>query len=465
MEATLNKWIDAHSEEMLQTIRELVKIPSVIGEPEDGAPFGKEIRKALDKVLEISEGMGFTVQNYDGYAGSIELKAGEKEIGILSHIDIVPAGNESDWEYPPFEARQVGSRMIGRGVVDDKGPMVAAIFAMRAIKESGLPIKNTICHIIGTDEETGHRGVAYYLTKREQPWGGFSPDANFPVIHGEKGIMRFTIDKTWNEAPEGPIRLESIEGGTVLNAVPAKVVAVLRCSEEGKAAVKAAAEAASNPDVTFAADGDCVTLSASGVTSHAMQPWEGDNAIQKLLPVLAGLDLGIYSPWINSLAKLFGGDWTGKNLGIACEDQLSGPLTCNFSTMKLENNQAKCGFDIRYPIHIDGEVLWKTVNMTCEENGLAICPVRRKGALYVPKSAPLVRTLLSVYNEFMGADEKPIVIGGGTYCRDVTNFVSFGPVFPDEKETAHNANEFAEVDRLIITAKIYAQALYLLAKE
>ncbi len=466
MERLLNEWIDDHKEKLIETVREVVEIPSVLENAAIGAPFGAPIGRALDRILDISSEMGFSTCNYDGYAGTIELRAGEKEIGILSHIDVVPAGNVDNWEYPPFEMTVEDGRLYGRGVLDDKGPLVAALFAMNAIKECGLSIKNSICHIVGTDEETAHRGLAYLLNQRKAPWGGFSPDANFPVIHGEKGILRFYINQTWNnEVEDTHIRLKMIKGGTVLNAVPAEAEAVLWCDAVGKEIILSDYNKSNHEGVVYSLKDNEVVLKASGVSTHAMQPWDGDNAIQKLLPVLDIMNIPVYGEWIHLLTVLFGDGYKGHGLGIACEDQLSGPLTMNFATIDMDGLHAECGFDIRYPIHINGETIWDTIRMTCQGYGLNVRQGRTRNALYVPQRSSLVRTLLGVYDEYTGSHSVPLVIGGGTYCRDIENFVSFGPVFPGDKEVAHEPNEYIEIDKLMTAAKIYAQALYRLANE
>ena len=188
MEERINELIESYREDMIRSLEDLVKIPSVI-DPDsagEGKPFGAEVRKALDAVLKLSEELGFETKDYDGYAGTAGFGTEGKEVGILSHIDVVPPGN--GWTKEPFAPEICSGKMYGRGTIDDKGPMVAALYAMKAVRESGLPFKNHVRHIIGCDEETGHRCIKYYLTKERGPDLGFSPDGMFSVIHAEKGI-------------------------------------------------------------------------------------------------------------------------------------------------------------------------------------------------------------------------------------------------------------------------------------
>ena len=224
MEAVLNELMASYRDEIVDITKSLISYPSVYEDSNNvNEPFGKPINDALNAILAIASDMGFTVCNYDGYVGTIQWGSTGRQIGILSHIDVVPAGE--GWTYPPFTGTEVNGRLYGRGAVDDKGPMVAALFAMKAIKESQLPVKNHIRHIIGTDEESGMRCLKYYLDREEAPWGGFSPDAEFPVIHAEKGILRFEVVDNWERhKSSNGITLLELNGGTRVNVVPSQAM-------------------------------------------------------------------------------------------------------------------------------------------------------------------------------------------------------------------------------------------------
>ena len=429
---------------------------------EEGAPFGREIRTALDKVMDLSQNLGFEVRDYDGYAASVRFGDAGKEIGILSHIDVVPPGN--GWSRPPFEPWVEDGKLYGRGAVDDKGPMVAALYAMKAVKESGLPIRNHVCHIIGCDEETGHRCIKYYLTREKQPDLGFSPDGSFSVIHAEKGILRFKIQEEWKETEGNMLHVERIEAGTVVNAVPNSAKVWLKGTEEILDSVREKFLSCREKENPVYEEGRLV-LSFRGVSAHAMQPWLGDNAILPMVDFLCQLPLTEEERrYFEALQALFADGWEGKNMGIACEDQLSGKLSMNLGILNLKDGQCEAKIDVRCPVHIDLDMVWKTIELNCRKYGFEAEYWQKRPSLYVPKEAELVQTLLTIYNEMTGQREEPIVIGGGTYCRDVENFVSFGPVFPGEPELAHEANEYIDIESLMKTAKIYAQALYQLVK-
>ena len=220
MERKIDELVKSYREDMIQSLEELVSIPSVINleNARGGAPFGMEIRSALDGLLKLAGELGFETRDYDGYAAAVDFGTEGKEVGILSHIDVVPPGN--GWSKNPFVPEIVNGKMYGRGTIDDKGPLVASLYAMKAVKESGLPIRNHVRHIIGCDEETGHRCIKYYLTKEKGPDLGFSPDGMFSVIHAEKGILRFQIQTNRKLPDTKELCVIRIAGGTVVNAVP-----------------------------------------------------------------------------------------------------------------------------------------------------------------------------------------------------------------------------------------------------
>lgn len=461
MEQRIDELVKSYREDMIQSLEELVRIPSVINleNAGEGAPFGQEIRSALDGLMELAKELGFKVRDYDGYAATVDFGTEGKEVGILSHIDVVPAGN--GWTRKPFLPEICDGKMYGRGTVDDKGPLVACLYAMKAIQESGLPIRNHVRHIIGCDEETGHRCIKYYLTKEKGPDLGFSPDAMFTVIHAEKGILRFQIKSDRKLPDPEELCVIRVAGGTVVNAVPNIAEVWLGGPREQleevqkEFRIKAA-------DGSGEMEGDVLHLTFHGVSAHAMQPWLGQNAILPMIRFLKELPFGDLKTreYFQNLDTLFGDGWEGRNLGVACEDQLSGKLSMNLGILNVEGEGMDLKVDVRCPVHIDLDTIWKTICLTCEKYGFQPEYWQKRPPLYVPKDAKLVQILLEVYADVTGTWEEPITIGGGTYCRDVENFVSFGPVFPGKPELAHEADEFIDLDELMECARLYAQALY-----
>lgn len=461
MERKIDELVKSYREDMIQSLEELVSIPSVINleNAREGAPFGMEIRSALDGLLKLAGELGFETRDYDGYAAAVDFGTEGKEVGILSHIDVVPPGN--GWSKNPFVPEIVNGKMYGRGTIDDKGPLVASLYAMKAVKESGLPIRNHVRHIIGCDEETGHRCIKYYLTKEKGPDLGFSPDGMFSVIHAEKGILRFQIQTNRKLPDTKELCVIRIAGGTVVNAVPNIAEVWLggpgeQLEEVQKEFQVKAAEGSAKME------GDVLHLTFPGVSAHAMQPWLGENAILSMIRFLKEVPFGDRKTreYFQNLDTLFGDGWEGRNLGVACQDQLSGKLSMNLGILNVEDEKTELKVDVRCPVHIDLDTVWKTICLTCEKYGFRPEYWQKRPPLYVPKDARLVQILLDVYEDVTGKREEAITIGGGTYCRDVENFVSFGPVFPGEPELAHEADEFIDLDQLMECARLYAQALY-----
>lgn len=461
MERKIDELVKSYREDMIQSLEELVSIPSVINleNAGEGAPFGMEIRSALDGLLKLAGELGFETRDYDGYAAAVDFGTEGKEVGILSHIDVVPPGN--GWTKNPFVPEIVNGKMYGRGTIDDKGPLVASLYAMKAVKESGLPIRNHVRHIIGCDEETGHRCIKYYLTKEKGPDLGFSPDGMFSVIHAEKGILRFQIQTNRKLPDTKELCVIRIAGGTVVNAVPNIAEVWLggpgeQLEEVQKEFQVKAAEGSAKME------GDVLHLTFPGVSAHAMQPWLGENAILSMIRFLKEVPFGDRKTreYFQNLDTLFGDGWEGRNLGVACQDQLSGKLSMNLGILNVEGEKTELKVDVRCPVHIDLDTVWKTICLTCEKYGFRPEYWQKRPPLYVPKDARLVQILLDVYEDVTGKREEAITIGGGTYCRDVENFVSFGPVFPGEPELAHEADEFIDLDQMVECARLYAQALY-----
>lgn len=334
--------------------------------------------------------------------------------------------------------------------------------------ESGLPIESCINHIVGCNEETGHECIKYYLKKEKCPNIGFSPDGCFPVIHGEKGIIRYEIKSSVVQAEEGLLKIEKIVGGTVVNTVP-DAAKVWLCGEKQilDKVQQIFAEYPLKSKKKFNRIDTChLLLEFSGVSAHAMQPWLGENAILTMICFLKTLKQ--ISPemqtFLNSLYEMYGDGWRGENIGIACEDSLSGPLSQNLGVLIFEGEKVEIKVDVRCPIHADMDIIWKTIKINCQKYHYNPVYWQMRKPLYIPKEDPLVQKLLNVYSEMTGDLATAITIGGGTYCRDVENFVSFGPVFPYETEMAHKANEFIGIKEFVLSAKIYAQALYALAQ-
>jgi len=465
----LNGLIDQWRDEIVAATRQLIAIDSEYSEGGGpGQPFGPRIAEALDAALAMAAEMGFSTRNVDGYMGEIDLgdPSRGKKIGMIAHIDVVPAGD--GWDYPPFAGQVAEGRLYGRGSADDKGPLVAALYAMKAVKDSGLPCSNHARYLIGTDEESGFRCIKHYLTKEEQPWGGFSPDGEFPVIYGEKGTYRFKCGQQWPAAASGDrFTVQEIKGGTRMNVVPEYAKAVL-CGNDRLFALAEQELAADNPEgrLSLSLQGQNLTVEAHGISAHAATPWFGLSANNLLLGFLRRLPLApaVAENYLHSLADLFADGNLGEAAGLACATGDFGPLTVSLGVLEAGPEGGGASFDMRYPNLEQRGELWQHIVQAFACRQLPVELLQDKPGLLVPKESFLIQSLLQAYQQTSGRSEEPVTIGGGTYSRAMKNFVAFGPLFPGQRELAHERNEYILVDDLILCAKIYAQALYNLMK-
>lgn len=470
MEQILNDFIERRRAEIVAFTQELIGYQSVYAEDAGGranAPFGNGIADALEAVLAKAASLGFSTRNLAGFAGTVDMGAGGALMGAMAHVDVVPAG--AGWRCPPFSGTLDAGRLYGRGSLDDKGPLAATLYAMLAVARSGLPIRNRFRLIAGTDEETACRGLAYYLTKEPPLQAGFSPDGEFPVIHGEKGGLQLSCEAAWDpgEPTAAAFRIRSLRAGVRINVVPEEAEACLEADEALWALAQARLkEQPERERYTLRRAGGTVTVLARGDGAHAATPWQGHNAIGALLRFLRRLPLAPQAAgdYLYALADLFGCGDDGAGVGLDWRDAISTPLTLCL-TMLDAGPQGGCArFDLRYPLLKTKEEVLGRLQAAGRARKLEIRLDRFFRPLYLPLETPLVQTLLSAYRGVTGRMEAPVTIGGGTYCREMPNTLAFGPVFPGEKELAHEKDEYITVENLITCAKIYAQAIYALVR-
>lgn len=448
------KKLDAMGETMAELLTKWIQIPSVKDTPAPGAPFGTQVRRMLDVAMADAEAMGFVVRNFDGYACDITLGDAPEAIAVLGHLDVVPAGD--GWRVPPFSATREGDKILGRGTSDDKGPSLAALLAMKAIKEAGVPLKRSIRMILGCDEESGWEDMAYYAAHTEMPAVGFSPDASFPLINTEKGMFHARI--TAPAAKEG-LQVKALFTGERMNVIPGESVAVLQGGQELADRVAAYAEKTGLPyKAEVTADG--VRVTAEGIPGHAAYPEGRRNAIGMMLLLLK--ELGVQGAFL-TLAEKVGMESNGASLGCACADEISGPLTCNMGILHLEDGVITATLDMRCPVHAD----LAAIERAARENlpGFTFCEAETKAPHHVPADTELVSNLLAAYHEETGLPAQAQSTGGGTYAKVLKQGVAFGAAFPDDEDLAHQANEYATLSGLMKAAHIYANALMRLCGE
>ena len=453
MDSKISSLIDSYRDEYVRILRRWLQVPSVKGEPEDGAPFGKEVRRMLDMAMVDAETMGFMTHAFDGYAGDIVLGDCAEDLAVLAHLDVVPAGD--GWKTDPFGAVLEGGRIYGRGTSDDKGPALAALFAMKALKEAGVPLKRGIRLILGCDEESGWEDMDWYKEHTDMPEVGFSPDASFPVINTEKALLVMELNATLSN--EG-LQVKKLWTGERHNVIPGECRALLAAGQAE--ADKGAAWAKANGlDFTFTVTEEGLEVVATGVPGHAAYPEGARNAIGMMLLLLD--QLGVQGP-LRTLAHTVGMEYNGASLGIACKDEVSGPLTCNIGILHLKDDGTLYAtLDCRCPISIDTPMLRDTAVKTLA--GIQVTTETMKAPHHVPADSDLVSSLLAAYHEETGLPAEAQSTGGGTYAKVLKQGVAFGAGFPDDEDLAHQANEYIEIDKMLLSAKIFANAMIRLA--
>lgn len=464
----IEQYIDSHRQEMLNDIVTLCRINSEKMPYKEGMPYGEGVCAALGQALTMAENYGFAVRNYDNYVGTADLNEKEAGLDILAHLDVVPAGE--GWEITkPFEPLEKDGKLYGRGTADDKGPAVAALYAMRAVKELGIPLSRNVRLILGTDEECGSSDIPhYYAVEKEAPMT-FSPDANFPVINTEKGMFRGHFTGEWEKSSALP-RLCSIHAGVKINVLPGKGEAVFQgvTTEAMEQAVKETEAAigvhfeVEYSDYTPEKGDQMAKVTAVGEGAHAAHPEGGNNALTALIYLANRLPLAPcgQTEALKKLEECFPhGDFQGKALGIAMEDEVSGPLTLTFSMLEVTETGLEGWFDSRCPICANEENVLKPTKALMESRGFQFLTDSMTPPHHVPGDSHFVQTLLKVYEEYTGQKGECQSTGGGTYVHDLENGVAFGAAMPETDNRMHGADEFAVIDELLTSAKIFAQAI------
>lgn len=464
----LNKFIDKHSKEIIQSVQEIVAIPSVKGRELPGKPFGEEIHKALNSTLAIAEKLGFQTKNIDGYAGHVEFGEGQETMGILGHLDVVPEG--SGWTYPPYEAKIVDGKIYGRGTSDDKGPTIGALYAMKAVMESGLKMKRKVRLILGTDEESGWKDMEVYFQREAMPDFGITPDANYPIINVEKGILTFKLKKKFPSGDSPAVKIKSITGGHRSNMVPDECSCCFSPTEDQDKILAHLRSMEQLSDYELSA-GLCedkgVKVTAKGVSAHGSTPEKGRNAIAHILAFLSTMGLGNseMEQYLLFLNNQIGSDTTGAGLNLNLEDELSGKLTLNLGMISLDESKGEAVINIRYPVSYTLEQIIESITKALENTGIAVEFESHQQPLHVSEEGFLIETLKRVYTQQTGQLAEVMSTGGGTYARAIKNAVAFGAQFPGRPEMAHERDEFILIEDLILHTKIYAHAIAALCCE
>lgn len=462
MNAEIYNYVDANLTKMIGTLSELVAIPSVKGKAVPGKPYGEECAKVLDKMLNIASSFGFRTENHKNRVGTIDFYPdGEPSLGILCHLDVVPAGD--GWKTPPFSMFMSGGKLYGRGTMDDKGPAVCVLYAMKAIKDCGIKLSKNVRFIVGTDEENGSSDLAWYKKQAKLPPNVFTPDGSYPVINIEKGMIRGEISAKC--AVGGTKSVISATGGTVINAVPESASATVVGFSDIELTL-AAKNAGIGQLVTFKKDSDKTVITVKGKSAHASTPAEGINAVTGLCSMLGRLYGDDESTvMFRSLSALFPfGETDGKSLKIAASDEKSGALTEVLSILSYSKGTLTGKFDIRFPLCRSVERVKTGLEKAFAAKNMELSDFSGVEPHETPADSEFVKTLSKVYEDVTGARSGCIAIGGGTYVHDIEGGVAFGAEFPGEDCKIHSAGEFISAERLKQNAKIFAEAIIRLCK-
>ncbi len=457
-------WIDAHQNELVQDLCDFIKIDSVKGAYEQGKPFGEGPFNALHFGMDLAEKYGFEIKNYDNYVATADYdNALPHTLDILAHTDVVPAGE--GWTVTePFKPVVKDGKIYGRGSSDDKGPLMAAMYAMRALKESGVELKKGIRLIMGADEESGSADIEQYYQEEQEAEMTFSPDAEFPIINIEKGMFRGAITKTVAESTALP-RLVSLEAGVALNAVPQKAVIRLEGFDMNLAEAPMD-EIAKELGVKCIQTGvDEITI--EGVSAHASTPESGKNAGLAALYLINKLPLAACEQltYIKKATEIFPwGETDGEHFGIKMCDEESHDLTCTLDLYHVTPTEMSFQFDSRVPVMGTKENCEDQARAVAEKAGFTLETAGMIPPHVVSGDSTLVKTLLGAYEDVTGLKGECLAIGGGTYVHELKNGVAFGAILPGIDTHMHGADEFMGVDNLVTAAKVYAKAIYELCK-
>lgn len=462
-----DKYIDNLKNEIILETQKLIQIPSVYSKSDNPShPFGENANKALEYILDLGKKLGFRTKNIDGYCGYIEFGKGDKLVGIIGHLDVVPEGD--NWTFPPFSGTISDNKIFGRGSIDDKGPVIASLYAMKTVMDD-CKIDKRVRLILGLNEENDWECIKYYKEHEEWPTIGFSPDADFPCIYAEKGIISTYLSIDYSQFEKQDIILENIDcNNNAINVVPKICSCVLKINNKNISSSefinnlkKIISEQNSEIDI-YKIDEQRIKLTSHGIQAHAAHPDLGVNSISRLVIILDKIfkTYNINIPIFDFFNKYINIQYDGTDLGISCEDE-SGKLTLNVGKIELNNHVLKIGMNLRVPIKTKLTDIEKIIQKQLSAYGnIKLFITVKKEPLYVPKDSYLVKTLCNIFNEATNSRLEPIAIGGATYARAFENCISFGANLPSQEDMCHKTDEFISIDNLILATKIYARAIY-----
>ena len=468
----IKKEFEKNLERFSSDLSGLIAIPSIATDPEGEMPFGREVQRAFEYMLTLGESMGFLTKNVDNYGGHIDWPGTEEGVmAIVGHVDVVPVGN--GWSVDPFAGIIKDGWLYGRGAQDDKGPTMAGLYAMKILKDLGFQPKKTIRLILGLDEEANWNGMKYYLEKEKAPDFGIVPDADFPLVQCEKGLLEFDLVYPPQEFEPLNIQLpylKSMTGGIAPNVVAGSAQIQISGTTEVLQSTKKAIEekaAALGYDIKSEIEDANLNITVTGVPAHAALPERGKNAISMACNLLSQLSFSNEDAnhFIGFYQDKIGFALDGSKIGCAMKDHLSGDLSFNVGKVIFNLDEIRLTCDIRYPVTKTQELVTQAMEKGIQDTGFTLEVFDHIRSIYQESDNPVVITLIDTYREISG-DEKtqPSVIGGATFARAIPNCMAYGALFPGDPELEHQVDERVEISQLIRAGHIYAEAIYRLTK-
>ena len=460
MREKIENWFDLHKDEMIEDLGRLLEINSVRSIAQEGAPYGKGAREALALVHSMLEKRGYNVNVFEDIIVTADIGPSPPLMGILAHVDVVGVGD--GWETDPFKMTIKDGKIYGRGATDNKGPSIAAMYAMYCAHEICPELRSGFQLLLGSGEETGCLDIAQYLEKNTPPPNVFTPDADYPIVNIEKGRVTPFFSASWKKDTTLP-RVVSITGGTTTNVVPSRAEAIV----EGFAISELeryCREFSEKTGAQFSAseEGTQLKIVAEGVSTHAATPQLGSNAQTALLEALAAMPFAksIGFGYIQALNRLFPhGDCIGRALGIAMSDDIAGELTVNFGVLRFSELDFSANFDSRTPACADDVDLVGMVRAAFEREGITMTNNVVSRCHHTPEDSLFVQTLLGIYEDYTGNPRECLAVGGQTYVHEIPGGVAFGCGMPGIDNAIHGIGEFIGVEQLTVSAKMFAQAI------
>ena len=439
----------SYTDELLADLDALMRIESVDGENNEAC------QRALDFMLSRAKDFGLVPERVTDKSGQVDLGSGGKVCGVLSHLDVVPAGNS--WTVPPFALTERDGRLYGRGIADDKGASMVTLYCMRALRELGVEGKNTLRAIYGIAEETGMTDMEGYFEKKPLPDLAFTPDSDYGICYAEKGILHIEVSTPTNEATV----LSQFRAGKAVNAVPDLAYVLLDSSDYDEQRLMRLADASPGSfEFNYTIDG--LMIVSRGKAAHACEPEKGFNAAAALIDLIANAyevhEIGALSSFIDYAVNC---ETNGRSLGLKMNDAVSGNLTVNLGVVRIDDNKACARFDIRYPVTVSGEYVLRQFRTVAEHSGLTVKLLGDVKPLYIEKDSELIRLLSESYSVVTGEEAPLYTTGGGTYARKLGGKgVAFGPNFPDDDVHMHNADESVDKQNFLKHMQICFEAMY-----